>query len=94
MLTSTFTPMLNREATIRKVTIKTTRPALTDLRFKGDAWIVGGGSAAAVCLGDYALGQVLLTPLDVPSLNRTLSQVRTGQARRNHVRRLHQMPMP
>jgi len=87
-LAQDITPTLGREPVIRKMTIKATRPALTDMRFKGDAWIVRDGGVAAVCLGDYALGQVQSTSLDVPSLNRALSQVRLGQARRNHVRRL------
>ena len=72
----------------RPVKLKSSRPGLTDLRFKGDAWVVEQGPMAAVCLGDYPLGHVSVSPLDVPSLNRVLEQVRTGQARRNCLRRL------
>jgi hypothetical protein len=77
---------LQRAASTRRVVIKASRPALIDLRFKGDAWVVVRGSLAAVCLGDYPLGHVAASPLDLPSLNRTLGQVRTGQARRNYAR--------
>jgi hypothetical protein len=73
------------------VKIKTCRPALIDLRFKGDAWVVLRGNVAAVCLGDYPLGQLAVSPLDLPTLNRTLCQVRMGQARRNYLRRIHKL---
>ncbi|MBY0228283.1 MAG: hypothetical protein K2W96_03270 [Gemmataceae bacterium] len=68
----------------RRTVIRASRPALSDLRFKGDACV----TRAAVCLGDYQLTQVALTPLDVPAMNRAFLQVRTGQARRNQARRL------
>ena len=74
--------MLNPR-TSRRTTIRASRPALSDLRFKGDACV----TAAAVCLGDYQLTQVDSTPLDVPALNRAFLQVRLGQARRNHAQR-------
>jgi hypothetical protein len=77
--------------TTRRGHIRACRPSLIDLRFKGDPWVVADECRAAVCLGDYSLGQVHICSLDVPSLNRTLLQVRLGQARRNylrHVRRL------
>jgi hypothetical protein len=63
------------------------RPALNDLRFKGDACVVPAEDNAAVCLGDYQLTQLALTPLDVPAMNRAFLQVRLGQARRNLSRR-------
>jgi hypothetical protein len=71
-----------------RVRIRACRPSLLDLRFKGDPWVVGDDRRAAVCLGDYSLSQVRVSPLDLPSLNRTLLQVRLGQARRNLGRRL------
>ena len=71
----------------RRVTIRATRPALVDLRFTGDACVIGDGRVAAVCLGDYRIGQLAVTPFDVPSLNSTFWQVRLGQARRNQARR-------
>lgn len=72
----------------RRVTIQALRPALSDLRFKGDACVVPEGGDAAVCLGDYQLTRLALTPLDVPAMNRAFLQVRLGQARRNLSRRM------
>lgn len=72
----------------RRLTIRACRPSLIDLRFKGDPWVVVKERLAAVCLGDFSLGQVSVSPLDVPSLNRVLLQVRFGQARRNYVKRM------
>ena len=74
--------MLNPRSNLRTA-LRASRPALSDLRFKGDACVTG----VAVCLGDYQLTRVDLTPLDVPALNRAFLQVRTGQARRNKARR-------
>jgi hypothetical protein len=75
----------------RRGAIRACRPSLIDLRFKGDPWVVADDCRAAVCLGDYALGQVEVCVLDVPSLNRTLQQIRIGQARRSYVRRVRKM---
>jgi hypothetical protein len=75
----------------RRVTVRACRPSLIDLRFKGDPWVVVKERQAAVCLGDFSLGQVSVSPLDVPSLNRCLLQVRFGQARRNYVRRMRKL---
>lgn len=86
MLVATPPAPLTQISASRRVVLKACRPALTDLRFKGDAWVVLRGMVAAVCLGDYSLGQVAASPLDLPSLNRTLEHVRTGQARRNFFR--------
>ncbi len=71
-----------------RVAIRTSRPSLIDLRFKGDLWVVPDGFLAAVCLGDYPMAHVAASPFDLPSLNRTLQQVRLGQARRNYHRRV------
>jgi len=71
--------------------IRATRPALIDLRFKGDAWVVHRDGKAAVCLGDYPLGFVAVSPLDVPSLNRAWGQVRMGQARRYYTCRVRRL---
>jgi hypothetical protein len=79
-----MTPSPSEQASApRKVVVRATRPALTDLGSRGDAWLVGEGAVAAVCRGDRRLGQLAVTPLDLPSLNRALWQVRLGQARRN-----------
>ena len=77
------TPPLVPPAPSRRITIRACRPSFIDLRFKGDPWVVIKERQAAVCLGDFAMGQVAVSPLDVPSLNRVLQQVRFGQARRN-----------
>lgn len=58
-----------------------------DLRFKGDACVVPNDTEACVCLGDYQLTRLALTPLDVPAINRAFLQLRLGQARRNLYRR-------
>ncbi len=78
-------PLLERPA--RLVTMRASRPSLIDLRFKGDPWIVADGARGSVRLGDYPLAQVVVSPLDLPSLNSTLWQIRLGQARRNYPRR-------
>lgn len=80
-----------REPTKRRTALKTTRPALIDLRFKGDAWVVERGPLAAVCLGDFALGLVATGPFDLATLNHIFAQVRTGQARRNYMRRVQRL---
>jgi hypothetical protein len=73
----------------RRITIRACRPSLIDLRFKGDPWVVRKEQeAAVVCLGDFSMGQVTVSALDVPSLNRALLQVRYGQARRNYAMRM------
>jgi hypothetical protein len=77
---------------LRRVAIRTSRPSLIDLRFKGDPWVVTHGLLASVCLGDYPMAHVAASPLDVPSLNRTLQQVRLGQARRNYLRQVRKLP--
>ncbi len=88
MLLVTPPTSLSRNPSSRRLPLKASRPGLTDLRFKGDAWVVGRGGVAAVCLGDYPLGHIAVSPLDVPSLNRAWEQVRAGQARRNYLRRV------
>jgi hypothetical protein len=75
----------------RRIILRASRPSLIDLRFKGDAWVVNHGPIAAVCLGDYPVTHVAASPFDVPSLNRTLQQVRFGQARRNYLRRVRKL---
>jgi hypothetical protein len=80
--------ILPAPATSHRRKVRAVRPALIDLRFKGDAWVVDQqNGTVSVCLGDYQLLQVLVTPFDVPALNRALAQVRLGQARRQYERR-------
>jgi hypothetical protein len=80
--------------TSRRVTVRACRPSLIDMRFKGDPWVVLDEQRAAVCLGDFPMGQVAVSPLDVPSLNRALLQVRFGQARRNYARKMRRASIP
>ncbi len=69
-------------------TVRAVRPALTDLRFKGDPCVVDNrDGTVSVCLGDYQLVRIFASPFDVASLNSTLAQVRLGQARRLHEQR-------
>ena len=78
----------------RRVVIRATRPALNDLRFTGDACVVGDGQLAAVCLGDYRMGHLAVTPFDMPSLNNTFWQIRLGQARRAYARKQRRTGAP
>jgi hypothetical protein len=71
----------------RRILMRASRPALHDLRFKGDACVVQERGDTAVCLGDYRLTTLDATPLDVPAMNRAFLQVRLGQARRLATRR-------
>ncbi|MFO0844035.1 MAG: hypothetical protein U0797_16815 [Gemmataceae bacterium] len=82
-----------REPTRRRQTCKTSRPALIDLRFKGDAWVVAQGPLAVVCLGDFALSLVPAGPFDLQTLNHLFAQVRTGQARRNYMRKVQRLEL-
>ena len=65
-----------------RIAVRSTRPAVVDLRFREDAWVVAGEGRATVRLGDYQLGGLAVTSLDVPALNRLFFAVRVGQARR------------
>jgi hypothetical protein len=88
MLLATPPKPISRTPHTRRVSLKASRPALIDLRFRGDAWVITRGCLASVCLGDYSLSHIKVSPFDVPSLNRTFEQVRTGQARRLSSRRI------
>ena len=66
-----------------RVSVRATRPAIVDLRFREDAWIVAGEGRARVCLGDYRMCEFAATSLDVPGLNNLFVSVRVGQARRD-----------
>jgi hypothetical protein len=89
-----FAPTPSLETTdhrCRRVIIRASRPSLIDLRFKGDPWVVDHGAIAAVCLGDYPMTHLAASPFDLPTLNRTLQQVRFGQARRNYLQRVRKL---
>ena len=79
-------PLVPRR-TMRRVVLRATRPALNDLRFKGQADVWADGKEAVVGLGAYELTRVTITPLDLPSLSRTFGDIRTGQARQNIARK-------
>jgi hypothetical protein len=80
------TPESTRSTGGRRV-LRASRPALVDLRFKGDPWVVGSSEGtAAVCLGDYALLQIAVSALDLPSLNRAWLNLRFAQARRQYTK--------
>jgi hypothetical protein len=82
---------VTRRVSVRRRTVKAVRPSLIDLRFKGDPWVVDNqDGTAALCLGDYRVLRIDVSPFDVPGLNRTLAQLRLGQARRQ----MGQRPAP
>src|SRR5262245_62918900 len=71
----------------RRTTGRASRPSLIDLRFKGDPWVVAHtDGTASLCLGDYSMLRIGVSPLDLPTLNRTLLALRLGQARRQATR--------
>jgi hypothetical protein len=75
-------PTLSR-TTLPRRSVRAVRPSLIDLRFKGDPWVVDNqDGTASLCLGAYSALHIAVSPLDLPALNRALSQVRQGQARR------------
>src|ERR1041384_970849 len=79
-------PSLPRTPPRRTVT-RASRPSLIDLRFKGDPWVVDhDDGTASLCLGDYSMLRIGVSPLDLPTLNRTLLALRLGQARREALR--------
>ncbi len=66
----------------RRRLLRSVRPSILDLRFNGDLWLTAhpeGG--AALCLGDYRLVRLEVSPLDVPSFYTALVQMRHSQAK-------------
>ncbi|MFM7148347.1 MAG: hypothetical protein ACKO23_00730 [Gemmataceae bacterium] len=61
--------------------LRTSRPALTDLRFREDVWVVLENDEAHLCLGDFALSMFPICSFDLPSLNRLLVRVRRSTTR-------------
>lgn len=84
-------PPAARSAGNTRRLVKASRPALIDLRFKGDLWVVAHGDTAVVCLGDFPMGELAVSPFDVPALNHVLQAVRLGQARLQYRRQLHRL---
>jgi hypothetical protein len=67
----------------RARSLRSVRPSLLDLRFTGDPWMVPDeDGTAALCLDDYRLVYVTLLPLDVPSFNRAVLNLRQCRTRR------------
>jgi hypothetical protein len=62
--------------------LRSTRPSLLDVRFTGDPWVASGPEgAAALCLDDYCLVRVIVSPLDVPSFYQTVLRMRQARCR-------------
>lgn len=63
------------------------RPSLLDLRFTGDPWVVDHeDGTSSVRLDNYPLARIQTVPLDLPSLNQLLLQLRYSQMRRRFYR--------
>ncbi|MFO0925498.1 MAG: hypothetical protein U0736_00445 [Gemmataceae bacterium] len=84
-------PLTRPAAPYRRV-VKASRPAIVDLRFKGDMWVVACEHTATVRLGDFAMGELSVCPFDLPALNHLLFQVRLGQARHQYLQQLQRLP--
>jgi hypothetical protein len=70
--------------TTQELHFRTVRPSLLDLRFCGDAWIVGRADGrAAIFLGDYCVTNLEADALDLPSLNHLFDMMRHRRPR-NH----------
>jgi hypothetical protein len=70
------------------ISFRSVRPSLLDTRFIGDPWVVTGDDGlAALCLGDYRLVGIAALPLDVPTFNRALIQLRHRCPRGRALRR-------
>ena len=85
-------PRPTRSSKRVRIVLRATRPSFVDLRFREDAWVVAGEGRATVRLGDYQLGGLAVTSLDVPALNRLFFAVRVGQARRQVAERRGRVP--
>jgi len=56
---------------------KAKRPTVTDLRFRGDAWVESRcDGTLSVCLGNYHLTALHGSTLDLPHFNNLLSRLR------------------
>ncbi|MFQ3650599.1 MAG: hypothetical protein SNJ75_09715 [Gemmataceae bacterium] len=70
------------------IVLRAMRPALNDLRFKGEADVLPSENGARLCLGRYELTRLECTPLDLPFLARLFHDLRIVEARRLLTRRL------
>ena len=74
--------------------LRSVRPSLVDPRFTGDPWVVAQeDGSASVRLDNYRLARIQSSPLDLPSLNQLLLQLRLWQARRRMARRHRSRPV-
>jgi hypothetical protein len=63
--------------------LRSVQPSLLDLRFTGDPWVVDQrDGTVTVRLDNYRLARFYASPIDVPSLNHLLLQLRQCQRRR------------
>ncbi len=59
------------------------RPSLLDLRFTGDPWVVDQRDGTALLrLANFSLARIRTCPLDLPSLNNLVQELRLWQMRR------------
>jgi hypothetical protein len=72
--------------------LRAVRPAMNDLRFKGEAEVLPTDRGARLCLGRYELTRLECTPLDLPSLARLFHDLRIAEARRLLSRRAPRCP--
>jgi hypothetical protein len=55
------------------------RPTVTDLRFRGDAWVEDQSDGTfCLCVGNYALAALPGLPFDLPHLNQVFNRLRQG----------------
>lgn len=63
--------------------LRSVQPSLLDLRFTGDPWVVDQQDGTVTLrLDNYRLARFHASPIDVPSLNHLLLQLRQCQMRR------------
>jgi hypothetical protein len=68
--------------------LRSVRPSLVDLRFTGDPWVLDHrDGTASLLLNNFRLARLAALSLDLPGLNRLLSELRLWQARRQTLRR-------
>lgn len=71
------------------VPLRSVRPSLLDVRFTGDPWVVDhADGTASIRLDDLRLARIQMLPIDLPSLNQLLLQLRQWQVRRRFYQRL------
>jgi hypothetical protein len=69
-----------RRRPTRRGDMRGCRPSLVDSRLRGDPWIERRADALAVCFDTWAWSIFPGSPIDVPSLNQLLLELRTRHA--------------